>query len=676
MPSRRKEVASVPVDAERLRINVLGSFSIARGAEPLKLVGRKAQGMLGYLVLSDSPEVTRERLVGLLWSESDEQQARGSLRHSLHEVQTALRLAGLTDLRAEKLTLGLDRSNLYVDLWDVLAKLKSGQTHPLLLERTRITDSILAGLDGIDPAFGLWLTETRQSIHARLVGGLERSLPAPDQMVVAAEAETAARALALLDPAHEAAARTIIRARWAAGDIGTALRTYDELWKHLDQEFDTEPSPETQNLIAELRLAQPETTALPSTQLAEDRLGVAVPGGYEARPSIAVLPFRTLGAPDQQYFGDGIVDDIIQALAGLKDLFVIAKGSTRKYRDAAPDVKAIGKDLGVRYILHGSVQRSGEQLRIHTMLADTETAEIVRPSRYDGRLADLFDLQDQIALETTKVIAPYVRERELKRAMRKHPQSLTAYDLVLQALGPLHDLDYTSFSRARGLLYRAVEIDPTYAPAFSSLAHWHCYRIGQLWSTDIQADAGEAERLAEVATRLDSHNATALAVHAHVKCIAHRDYEASRAGFERALAASPNSAFAWTMSAITESCAGRGADGILHALTALKLSPADNFSHYTYGVLAQSHFVSGNYSEAVKYGRSALERNNRFAANLRILAASLVEVGQLEAARQVAAQHLRLVPKFSLHTWSERTWLSDPARDKVVRNLRRVGMPE
>jgi tetratricopeptide (TPR) repeat protein len=291
-------------------------------------------------------------------------------------------------------------------------------------------------------------------------------------------------------------------------------------------------------------------------------------------------------------------------------------------------------------------------------------------------LSDLFDLQDRIALETTKLIAPSVRERELRRAMRKHPQNMTAYELVLQALGPLHDLQYAAFSRSRVLLLKAIELDAEYAPAHACLAHWHCYRTGQLWSTDISADAREAERLAANAIRLDHCNATALAVHAHVKWIVYRDYAASRDGFDRALTESPNSSFAWTLSAVTESCTGRGPEGVAHAQNALRLSPRDNFIHYTLGVLAQSHFVAGDYQEAVRFGRLAFERNDLFTANLRILGASVVETGQLDAARVVVAQHLRTVPGFSLRAWCERTWLSVPACTKVADNLRRAGMPD
>ena len=207
------------------------------------------------------------------------------------------------------------------------------------------------------------------------------------------------------------------------------------------------------------------------------------PVGAEGRPSIVVLPFRqNQSDPDDAYFADGIVDNIIHALSGLKEVFVISRGSTLGYGGAKIDVRAIGRELGVRYVMYGSVQRAAGHLRIASELSDAETGAIVLAEKYDGEMSEIFALQDRISAQIVTTIAPHVRERERVRAMRKHPKNLTAYDLVLQALGPLYEMDYQSFSRARGLLQQAMAHDPGYAPAYSYAANWHMFRIGQGWS--------------------------------------------------------------------------------------------------------------------------------------------------------------------------------------------------
>ncbi len=676
------------VPADRVRIDIIGAFSAVlagpktgqaselSSAQRLQFPSRKAQALLGYLILGNVAQVPRQRLMDLLWSASNETHARGSLRHALHEIQKGFRDAGLSHFFADKLNAGIATAHLDLDLWQIMADAKAGKVHSALLTSDRLTDNLLAGLDDVDPVFSEWLQETRAAAHTELATALEKLLPAEDAEVISDDAEIAARALQRLSPGHERSARVLIKARAAANDLGTALQIYTALWKRLENDFDIEPSEATQNLVARIRMEQPETGAAPLTAAASVQRLADMLSGNDARPSIAVLPFRP-GSPDvESYFTSGIVDNVIHVLASFKELFVISRSSTLSFRDAAPDLRAIGQTLGVRYILHGTVQRAGHRLRIQTELVDAEKGEVVRTLQHNGAASELFELQDQLAIDVVKSIAPYIRDRELSRAMRKRPQDLTAYDLVLQAIGPLHDVDYTSFSRARGLLQRAIELDPTYASAYAHAAHWYCYRIGQEWSTDLVSDANEAERLATLAIGLDENNASALAAHAHVLCFMRRDYRGSIAGFERALSASPNSAFAWTLSAVTQCCVGDGTTAERHAHTAIRLSPADNLAHFPLISLAQAYFIKRQYTDAVEFGRRAFHSNTNFTATHRILGASLVEVGLLDEARTLVRRHLETVPGFRLGAWLQRTPLSPATREQVARNLRLAGMPE
>jgi TolB-like protein/class 3 adenylate cyclase/tetratricopeptide (TPR) repeat protein len=414
-----------------------------------------------------------------------------------------------------------------------------------------------------------------------------------------------------------------------------------------------------------------------SLRLPETKPGALgeLPGGYESRSSIAVLPFRNLGSPDQLYFVEGIVDNIINALATLKDLVVISRGSTLALRRFDIDVRAIGRDLGVRYVLYGSAQRVDNRVRLYTELADCSTGEIVQAKRCDGDLNDIFSLQDVIAIETVKTIAPHLREHEFKRSLRVRAQNMTAYDLVLQAMHQLHDVEAASFARARGLLQRAMVLDPTYAPAYTYAAYWHGYRIGQEWSADFDMDAREAERLSAIAIELDRHDATALAIDAHVRSFIKRDYAAALAGFERALAAGPNSSFAWILSAVAHSCVGNGPNAVVNAQKGLNLSPIDVHVSFAEHVLSQAHFVNGDMDEAVVWGLRSFERNGRLTSNLRILAAAQMAIGDLVGAREIVQQHLRVAPDFRLRTWLSRTPLTGKARQDVAAQLERAGMP-
>ena len=401
------------------------------------------------------------------------------------------------------------------------------------------------------------------------------------------------------------------------------------------------------------------------------------PRGNENRPSIAVLPFRkSIPAPKDGYFADGVVDNVIEGLGSLKELFVISRGSTLAYGGPSIDVRAVGLDLGVRYVLYGSIQRAGGRLRISTELSDAETGEVIRSDHHDGTIGELFELQDRIAIEVAKTIAPNVRERELARAKRKHPQNMTAYDLVLQAYEPLARLDEASFARARGLLQHAMTVDPTYAPAFSHAAWWHSYRIGQGWSKDIAIDASEAARLSAIAIELNRSDSLALAVYGHHRSYLLKDFNAALQCFDDAIEACPNSAIAWTLKGATCCFIGDGRSAVPCAETGLRLSPRDNHVFFAEHILAQSHYVNNNFDEAVRWARRSHEHNGYLTSNLRTLAASLVATGCIDEAREVTRRHQNIVPNFHLLEWAARTPMIEKIKHHRVERLRLAGLPD
>jgi class 3 adenylate cyclase/TolB-like protein len=398
-------------------------------------------------------------------------------------------------------------------------------------------------------------------------------------------------------------------------------------------------------------------------------------GGYEGRASIAVLPFRNLAGPDDAYFAHGMVDHIIYALAALKELFVISRGSTVGFSDPI-DLRAVGQHLGVRYVLSGSVLRSGQRLRIGTELGDASTGEIIRADQHAGDLDDLFHVQDQIAQEVVKTIAPNVRDRESKKSLRKHPQNMTAYDLVLQAMEPLYQLDYATFSRARGLLQRAIALDPGYAPAFSYAAYWHMFRQGQGWSPDASADIRAAAQLARAAIANDSHDAMALAMFGHAQSHLTRDFEQSIGIFDSAIAICPNLANAWIFKGATLCFIGDGPSAVRCAETGVRLSPFDQHVFFAEHILAQAHYVNRNFDLAISWGRRADMHNGRNTSNLRTLISSLMAIDKTEEAREVANRHAEIVPGFRVSAWAARTPMQGDIKKQRITRLLAAGMPD
>jgi adenylate cyclase len=399
--------------------------------------------------------------------------------------------------------------------------------------------------------------------------------------------------------------------------------------------------------------------------------------GSEPRPSIAVLPFRmNLVDPDQGYFVDGIVYDIIRGLAALKELFVVSRGSTLGYGGRNIDVREIGRQLGVRYILYGSVQKTSTTLRIGTELSDAESGEVIRSDQYEGDLGDLFALQDRIAISVVRTIAPQVRERELMRALRTHPQNLTAYDLVLQAIELLYRMDYDSFSRARGLLEQAISHDPNYALAYSCVALWYVFRIGEIGSPDPDGDAIAGARYAAQAVERGADDAFALAVYAHAQSFLLHDLDEGRVVSERAMAAGPSSAMAWTMASATSGFLGDGPAAVRQGEQGVRLSPLDARSFWHEGLLAQAHYVNDDHEQALEWARSALNRNGLIRFNHRLLIVTLDALGRRQEAAEAARRLLQIQPDFHVSSYARRCPFRAAALETWLGHLRSAGLPD
>ena len=371
--------------------------------------------------------------------------------------------------------------------------------------------------------------------------------------------------------------------------------------------------------------------------------------GAPGRPSIAVLPFRTLDHGEARaYFGECMVEDIIAALAALKELRVISRNSTAAYRGKETDVRQVGVDLGVRYVLSGSVRHGPRRNRITTELADTETSSVLWAQPYDAEGEDLFEVQDRITARIVGTIAPRVREAEIRRAFQKRPESMDAYDHVLQVMHLLYRLEPDEFARAGTLVRRAIALDDSYATAYALAAQWHLLRVLQGWSPDRQMDFQEGMRLAEAAVDRDPLSAHALAQLGHLRSFLLRDYDGAIALFDRAHEASPNNAWAWGLSAPTYSYIGDGDGAIARAEYALSLSPQDPLAFWYHTSLCIAHYTNGSYEEAAHWGQIALRENPRYTASLRHTVAALAAIGRTMEAAPFVHMILEVDPDFRI----------------------------
>jgi TolB-like protein/Tfp pilus assembly protein PilF len=380
----------------------------------------------------------------------------------------------------------------------------------------------------------------------------------------------------------------------------------------------------------------------------------AIDSFQRRRPSIAVLPFVDQAAETAtSYFSDGLVEDIIAALACLPELVVISRGSTLRYRGTTPDARQVRRDLRVRYMLSGSVRRIGDKIRLSAELADCESGATLWSDRFAGEAADLFALQDELSARVVATIAPQVQESELRRVLRKRPESLDAYECVLRGLDLLYRFEGDKFSEAQKMFQRAIALDPNYGTAHALAAGWYSVRIDQGLSADVRADLTEADRLSRLALTLDRFDPLALSLCGHVRAFLFRDYDQAIELFDRALAANPSSAIAWLRSSATFSYIGETREAKRRCEIGLRLSPHDAHVFYSYAIMALATYAAGEYDDAAQWARRSAALNPRFNANLRFLTASLAAGGKIDEARAAAETLLRFNPKFSARRFAE-----------------------
>ncbi len=402
-----------------------------------------------------------------------------------------------------------------------------------------------------------------------------------------------------------------------------------------------------------------------------------VGGVPEYRASLAVLPFRTLQKDQSDaYFAEGIVDDIIRALGGLRDLLVIARSSTQTFARAPLDLRRVGHELDVRYVLHGSVRQTKDTLRIAVELCEAHTGTVIWVDRFDGGMSDLFNLQDQIAIRVMTSIAPHLRERELSRALRKHPENMTAYDLTLKALDLSYRMERSALDEAQTLLQDAVRHDPDYAPAYTHLAFLQMTRLGQGWAEDPEAEAETAGRAALAAIQRDRNDALALAYYGQYQSFVLKDFRAAQETHEKALAAGPNCAWAWGLSSLPFAYIGDTATAIARAERAVRLSPLGPEAYWHQHFLSLALYVDGRFDEAVEWGRASAALAPVNTSNICCLIASCAASGDSKAARGHAADLLRISPTFRLAKFRARTPLPADLCDRVTESLRQAGVPD
>jgi DNA-binding SARP family transcriptional activator/tetratricopeptide (TPR) repeat protein len=447
----------------QLNLRFLGDFTAEIDGREISLATRKAKALTAYLALSDNTHDTRERLVGLLWSESDEEHARASLRQAVHDLKLAFDSVGFAGFRVDKQTLSLLRERRACDVDEVLAAAAQGVVHSRLLDSQRITDSLLSGLDNVDPAFQVWVLTKRQLLLDRLTLALERLLPAVGD---SPEASAAALALLNLDPTHEVACRHLIRTRAARADIGGALKVYKSLWDLLEADYDIEPSKETQALIVDIKQMPSLSETPQASTIAPTPHSASRETSAPKRLFISVCTFEASAVPeDVRHLVNGFRHEFVACLTRFREWSV---RTLPPFWESEPRTWSSPPE----YIVEGTTYELNGKVRLVVTLRDAATSVCIWSGRYSITLAAWFETQERIVREIAMALNIHVSAERLRRLAAGTEVTLEIHDRWLRGQAFLLQMASKDWPAAAALVESLLADAPDFSPALSGLVQY------------------------------------------------------------------------------------------------------------------------------------------------------------------------------------------------------------
>jgi DNA-binding SARP family transcriptional activator/TolB-like protein len=577
-----------------IRLSLFGPVSLRTDGREIRVKSLKLRAMLGYVALTDSCKETRERLVGLLWSESGEAQARAVLRQVIHEMREIFDDAGSRGLQISAQEIGFDRETVEVDVWNVINAAEAGEAHPLLLDRPRLADELMAGLEDLDPAFRFWLLAKRTSLGDRLSRALEtaiiQSTSRPHKEGDLAEA------ILNLDPTHEEACRHLMRARARTGRTAHALRAYKVLWDLLDEDYGMEPSSATQQLVAEIKMGvygsevqTPADSALPVLEGSRTTPSPGIDGKGQQKLLLLVLPTDV----------KQIDPNKMHLVLGFRQLLIASLVKFREWQVTDVPLSTGHADLekGSLYEIQLFAHHNDNCIQLTIMLKEVDTGFYIWSDGFELSLDNWFDSQKRVVRRIAMSLNVYLSADRMRRYSSVPDISLSVYDRWLRCQTLVRTFDPQHWQRLTQQFVEIIRVAPDFAPACCGLADMHTIEHiahpGIFRSQDREVKALE---LARRAVQIDP-----AAVHAHRSVAwAHamaKQY--SQAELHIQVACELNRSDSWTAisGALLLAFCGKTEQALALSETALDLMLSPSRTHWAYQVDIQ--FLGGKYEAAI-----------------------------------------------------------------------------
>ncbi|MEQ1956810.1 BTAD domain-containing putative transcriptional regulator [Mesorhizobium yinganensis] len=650
-----------------LELKLLGDFDLRDGSfEPVVVGARKNKALLAILALAPSASLARERIVRLLWSDRGQVQAQASLRQSLVALRKDMAALPLPLIQVIDDRLTLDRSRLKIDAVEFQRLGASNDIESLRRAATLYRDELLADLDIKDPGFERWLGSERQRLSDLAIGLFEK-LSAHETGGARIEAT---KRLVGLDPLREASHRMLMTAYAAAGEKGLAMRQYELCRAALNEELDVAPGEETEALRQRL-LKELAAASLPARGGLLSRTEART--AHEEKPSVAVLPFDVMSADaDLGDFCDGLVEDITTGLSRIKTIRVVARNTMFTYKNQAVDVRAVGRDLAVRYALEGSVRRSGTRIRVTAQLIEAANGHHVWAGKFDRQGVDAFDLQDEI---TSGIVASVQTQIILNegRATALDGRADAVAPLLARSWQQFLGLTEKSLAESRTLAERALCLDPHsgFAHRMVSVCLYHQAYMGFVpWTNDLVDEAHRHAKIAIEAADADEYSHWAMACAELLRS----EHERAATSLKRALQINPNCSLAHGALGTVLAWAGRPDAAVKSNEIALQINPDDPSIFFRHFGLALAHYLALRYDQALVHASAVVQARPVWWLGLLLFAASLAQSGQLGDAGRVLGELTRVLPDTALSALNVLPFASARNREHLLEGVAKAGV--
>ncbi len=626
-----------------LTLRLLGPFALEGATEAVQSIPKKAQAILAYLARRNGTPVPRETLTALLWSDSEDEQARASLRTALSSIRKYLGEQGAT-LEVSSAGVGLDGKQIVTDADAFVRLAREAKGVNAIKEAAELyAGAFMEGCGAVTPEFDQWAEAERGSLRSQFMSILLKLCDAQTEAGNVEDAIATAQRLLAEDPLQEHVHRRLISAFKSQRRYDAALKQFDRLRALLTEELGVQPEPPTVELIREVRRARSGVEA-PSA-VRQPTTAAMSPPVAPGRPSIAVLPFKTLNKDSEaSFFGDGIAEDVIVELARQPDLLVVSRQSSFQFSEEQDMPEEIGEKLGVRFLLGGSVRLAGEKLRVTTHLVRCSDQSELWAERYDRSVEDIFAIQADIARSVTGAVVGRIVETEAKAALNTPKESLEGFALVMRGLRHMNIniADPNEFDLALECFSRATEVAPENARAWALLALTRFYRR---WYFRVEDDVSGLIPLGEHALKLDPREPRAHCVLGMLRMV-ERDFDRAAHHFEAGLASNPNDDLLLTEYGRYLMYDDRPEEGLQRIREGMRLNPYH--PNWYWGMQGRCLHTLGRFVEA----RDAfLRMRNPPFYTYAYLAACHVALGDKEAAEAAHASLYRLRPDFDIETF-------------------------